>query len=105
MKDKLPPRALHTRPPGEDESIDAQCERLTLEVLKIWGGISDLIKRIDTLEKEADYGRSELPSYTSLSFRPTGARMKLQNWKPSSAVLIFLIAAVAGVVAAWLHRR
>jgi hypothetical protein len=99
--------------PAEDESLEAEVDRLIAEVVKIWWWLDELNKRLGDLEKQRnDLPRqvSDRPSETNLSLRPTRVRIGLKNWKPNSSLvwlvlgaLLLLLATAVSLV--WIARH
>lgn len=76
--------------PEEPDTLEAQVERHKIEILKLWGFGADLRDRVTLLE-DARAGVSDRPSETSLSLRPTRARIVLKNWRPTKTLVVLVL--------------
>lgn len=82
--------------PKRRQGLEGEIDELKAEVLKIWGQIRGLLRRVDGIDAELGGRTSE----TSFSLRPTGFRGTAKNWRPSSFVLVAFFAGIVAVV--WL---
>jgi hypothetical protein len=90
-------RARPYTPPthvGDDEpdTTEGRVDRHQIEILKIWGWLEEHRKRLVALEDvPARQDGSDRPSKTMVSLRPTRARIQLENWRPTRALVVLVL--------------
>lgn len=96
----------------EPDTLERRVERHQVEILKIWAWLAKDRERLTALEeaKPAPREGSDRPSETTLSLRPTRARIVLKNWRPTKALVVLVLGVLgfllmAALALASLFRR
>lgn len=86
----------------EPDTLERRVERHQVEILKIWAWLGEDRRRLTDLESAKATPRegSDRPSETTLSLRPTRARIVLKNWRPTRALVVLVLGVLGFLLAA-----